>query len=43
MHQNKASDPITDGGRWELNSGPLEEQWALSTAKLSHQPPDLNF
>ena len=30
-HQKRASDPITDGceppcGRWELNSGPLEEQ-----------------
>jgi hypothetical protein len=36
--------PITDGcepprGCWELNTGPLEEQLVLLTAKPSLQPP----
>jgi hypothetical protein len=46
-HQNRASDPITDGceppcGCWELNSGPLEAQavsalnlWAISPVPSS--------
>jgi hypothetical protein len=43
MHRKRASDPITDGceppyGCWELNSGPLEEQSVLLTAKPSLQP-----
>jgi hypothetical protein len=47
-HQKRASDPITDGceppcGCWELNSGPLEEQWVLLTAEPSLQPPRNNF
>jgi hypothetical protein len=42
-HQKRASDPISDGceppcGCWELNSGPLEEQPVLFTAKPSLQP-----
>ena len=41
--QKRASDPITDGceppcGRWELNSGPLEEQAVLLTIEPSLQP-----
>ena len=41
--QKRASDPITDGceppcGCWELNSGPLEKQLVLLTAKPSLQP-----
>jgi hypothetical protein len=37
-HQKRASDPTTDGceppcGRWELNSGLLEEQSVFLTAK----------
>ena len=42
-HQKRAPDHITDGceppyGRWELNSGPLEEQSVLLTAEPSLQP-----
>jgi hypothetical protein len=41
--KKRASDPITDGceppcGCWDLNSGPLEEQWVLLTAEPSLQP-----
>jgi len=41
--QKRAPDLITDGceppcGYWELNSGPLEEQSELLTAKPSLQP-----
>jgi hypothetical protein len=47
-HQNRASEPITDGceplcGCWELNSGPLEEQSVLLTIGPSLQPPLLSF
>ena len=42
-HQKRASDPVTDGcepprGCWELDSGPQEEQLALSIAEPSLQP-----
>ena len=42
-HQNRASDPMTDGCEppcccWELNSGPLEEQSVLLTTETSLQP-----
>jgi hypothetical protein len=38
LYQKRASDPITDGcelpcGCWELNSGSLDEQSLLLTAK----------
>jgi hypothetical protein len=41
-HQKRASDPTIDGceppcGYWEWNSGPLEEQSVLFTAKSSLQ------
>jgi hypothetical protein len=41
--QKRASDPFKDGceppcGCWELNSGPLEEQFMLLTAEPCHQP-----
>jgi hypothetical protein len=47
-HQKRASDLITDGceppcGCWELNSGPLEEQSVLLTAKPSLQSPGYSF
>jgi hypothetical protein len=47
-HQERASDPITDGceppcGCWELNSGPLEEQSVILTAEPSLQPPTLEL
>jgi hypothetical protein len=47
-HQNRASDPITDGceppcGCRDLNSGPLEEQSVLLTAEPSLQPPSVVF
>ena len=43
-HQERASDPITDGGEppcgcWETNSGPLEEQPVLLMAESSLQAP----
>jgi hypothetical protein len=47
-HQKRASDLITDGceppcGCWELNSGPLEQQSVLLTAKPSLQPDLYHF
>jgi len=47
-HQKRASDPITDGceppcGCWESNSGPLEEQSVLLTAKPALQPQAILF
>jgi hypothetical protein len=41
--QKRAPDPITEGceppyGRWELNSGPLEEQTVHVTSEPSLQP-----
>jgi hypothetical protein len=44
-HQERASDPITDGyeppcGCWELNSGPLEEKLVFLTTEPTLQPPN---
>ena len=46
MHQQRVSDPITDGckppcGCWDLNSGPLKEQLVLLTIEPSIQPQDV--
>jgi hypothetical protein len=48
MHQNRASDLITDGCEppcscWDLSSGPSEEQSVLLTAEPSHQPENMGF
>ena len=47
-HQNRASDPITDGSEppcacWDLNSGPLGEQSVLLTSEPSLQPLDVPY